>query len=269
VSEKKAGAKLAVQMYTVRDFTATEQELADTLQKIAAVGYPAVQLSAVKAMNGDSPAVDAKLARKMLDDNGLKCIATHRSWEQLTQQTDAEIEFHQILGADYTAIGGIPQEYGAEGADGYRRFVTESRPVIAKLKEAGIRFGHHNHAHEFQRVAPGNATTLYDILIEEGGPDYFLEVDVYWAWHGGVDPVRLMERCAGRVPVIHLKDKEVVAKDGPVIAAIGEGNLPWETIVPACESAGVDWYAVEQDTCRRDPFDCLRSSFEFLAARGL
>jgi sugar phosphate isomerase/epimerase len=78
-----------------------------------------------------------------------------------------------------------------------------------------------------------------------------------------------MQRCAGRVPVIHLKDKEVVPKDGPVIAAIGEGNLPWNTIVPACEAAGVDWYGVEQDTCRRDPFDCLRSSFEYLSARGL
>ena len=54
-----------------------------------------------------------------------------------------------------------------------------------------------------------------------------------------------------------------------MIAAVGEGNLAWDRILPACEAAGVEWYAVEQDVCRRDPFDCLRSSFEFLTARGI
>ncbi|HVK04172.1 MAG TPA: sugar phosphate isomerase/epimerase [Armatimonadaceae bacterium] len=262
-------SKVALQMYTLRDFTATEAELADTLQKVARIGYPAVQMSAVRAIEGESPAVDAKTARKMLDDTGLKCVATHRSWDALANRTDDEIEFHRTLGATYTAIGGIPKEYGEQGADGYRKFVADAAPVVAKLKAAGIGFGHHNHSHEFIRVQPGDPTTLYDILIEEGGPDYLLEVDIYWVWHAGVDPVLLMERCAGRVPFIHLKDKEVVPKDGPVIAAIGEGNLPWDPIIAACEKAGVDWYAVEQDTCRRDPFDCIRSSFEYLTAKGL
>jgi sugar phosphate isomerase/epimerase len=50
---------------------------------------------------------------------------------------------------------------------------------------------------------------------------------------------------------------------------VGEGNLPWDTILPACERAGVEWYAVEQDICRRDPFDCLRSSFTFLSEHGI
>lgn len=261
-------SQAVVQMYTLRDLTKTANELADSFAKISAIGYPAVQLSAVGAMNGASPEVDASLARRMLDDNGLRCIATHRSWDDLAERTDAEIAFHHELGCTFTAIGGIPPAYGAEGANGYRRFVRDAAPIIAKLKAAGIGWGHHNHAHEFQRVGPG-ARTLFDILIDEGGPDYLLEIDLYWAWHAGVDPVALMKRCSGRAPVIHLKDKEVVAKDGPVIAPVGEGNLPWDTILPACQAAGVEWYAVEQDQCRRGPFDCLRSSFEFLTAQGL
>ena len=261
--------KLAVQLYTVRDFTKTAADFATSLDKVSKIGYRAVQLSAVGAMAGDTPEVNADQARQMLDDNGLACIATHRSWEALAGETEREIEFHRTLGCPYVAIGGIPREYGADGAEGYRRFVRDAAPVIARLKAAGIGFGHHNHSHEFQRVGDGSAKTLWDILIDEGGPDYLLEADLYWVWHAGVDPVELMGRCAGRVPVIHLKDKEVVPGDGPVIAAIGEGNLPWHTIIPACEAAGVRWYAIEQDVCRRDPFDCLRSSFAYLTAMGL
>jgi sugar phosphate isomerase/epimerase len=261
-------SKLAVQMYTIRDFTKTQADLADAIAKMAEIGYKAVQLSAVGAMGGDAPEVDAALAKQMLDDSGLACIATHRSWDALANNMQFEIDFHHTLACDYVAIGGIPQDYGKDKADGYRRFAQDAKPVIAQLKEAGIRFGFHNHAHEFERHTPGSAHTLLDILIDEGGPNHLLELDLYWAWHGGIDPVQLLAKCHGKVPVIHLKDKEIV-EGKPEIGAIGEGNLPWNSIIPACEVAGVDWYGVEQDTCRRDPFDCLRSSFEFLTAMGL
>ncbi len=265
-------SKLAVQMYTVRDHTATAKELSETLRKIAAIGYRAVQLSAVRAMSGTTPEVGAGEARRMLDDNGLACVATHRSWDGLAEHTEDEIEFHRILGCDFTAIGGIPKAFGERGAEGYAAFVRSAAPTIEKLKAAGIGFGYHNHAHEFQRLAETaepEMRTLYDIFIADGGPDFLLEIDLYWAWHAGIDPAALIRRCAGRVPVVHLKDKEVVAGQGPAISAIGEGNLPWDVILPACEAAGVRWYAVEQDTCRRDPFDCLRSSYEFLSAQDL
>jgi sugar phosphate isomerase/epimerase len=259
--------KLAVQMYTVRDFTASRQDLARTLKKIRDIGYTAVQLSAVGAMNGDNPQVNAVDAHRMLADTGLKCIATHRSWDALMRNTEREIEFHHQLNCDFTAIGGIPGDRYTASAEGYREFLADAKPVIAKLKSAGIRFGHHNHAHEFMRVSP-HGPWLEDILIDEGGSDLMMELDLYWAEHAGLNSVRLVERCHGRMPVIHIKDKEVVAEEGPVMAPIGEGNMDWDHIIPACEAAGVEWYAIEQDTCRRDPFDCLKSSFEFLSAKG-
>ena len=175
-------SQLAVQMYTVRDFTGTAAGLADTLAQIRAIGYPAVQLSAVGAMGGDSPAVSAQEARRMLDDNGLRCIATHRSWDTLAQETEREIAFHQTLGCDFAAIGSLPQPYAEAGAAGYADWARDAAPVIARLKDAGIRFGYHNHAHEFERVGgnEGVPRTRFDILIEDGGPDLCLELDLYW-----------------------------------------------------------------------------------------
>ena len=200
----------------------------------------------------------------MLDDNGLRCIATHRGWDDLADRTEQEIAFHQTLGCDFVAIGGLPTPYSAQGPDGYRRWVTDAAPVIARLKAAGIRFGYHNHAHEFARVGP-ERRPLYNVLLEDAGPDLMLELDVYWAGHAGLNPVRVIECAPGRLPVVHLKDKEVVGNE-PVMAPVGEGNLDWPALLAALRAAGTEWYCVEQDVCRRDPFDCLRSSFEYLSA---
>jgi len=261
-------SQLAVQMYTVRDHTHTASELAATFQKISAIGYPAVQLSAVAAMNGTTPEVSANQARKMLDDHGLRCIATHRSWDDLLNRTDAEIEYHKTVNCDFAAIGSIPKSYAEQGAEGYRRFIDDAQPVIAALKAAGIRFGYHNHAFEFMRSGDGRRT-MYDLIVDSGNPDLLLELDAYWADHAGVSPLRIFERGSGRVPVIHIKDREIGPDGQPVTAPIGEGNFDWDRIVAACRAAGVEWYAIEQDVCRRDPFDCLRSSFEFLTSMGL
>lgn len=258
--------KVAVQMYTVREFTKSAGDLRETLLKIREMGYPAVQMSAVGAMNGDAPEVDAAAARAMLDEAGLECIATHRPWPRLLNHTDEEIEFHKILRCDYVAIGGIPAGDYSHSYQGVRDFLRDARPVIERLRQAGIRFGHHNHSHEFfrpQRHGP----TLEDILIEEGGDDLQMELDLYWIEHAGASCISVLERLRGRVSVIHIKDKEVVleGKNETRMAPIGEGTMDWDRILPACKAAGVDWIAVEQDQCYRDPFDCLRSSHDFLA----
>jgi sugar phosphate isomerase/epimerase len=253
-------------MYTLRDFTKTAGALADTLKRISDMGYSAVQLSAVECMNGANPEVDAGQARRMLDDHGLACIATHRSWDNLVNRTDAEIAFHRALGCTFAAIGGIPGEHNPAR---YRAFLEEARPVIAKLKQAGIRFGHHNHSREFARETP-HGMTLEDLLIEQGGADLMLELDLFWIQHAGANSVSILNRCRGRLPVIHVKDKEVIhGTNNTRMAPVGEGLLDWDSILPACEAAGVEWYAVEQDECFRDPFDCLKSSFDFLTAKGI
>jgi len=254
-------------MYTVREHVKTAADLAETLRRIRAIGYEAVQMSGIGAMNGDHPEVDASLARRMLDDNGLRCIATHRPWEKLKNETEAEIEFHQTLGCDFAAIGGInPSDPTHEQ---YRTFAKEAEELIAKLKPAGIRFGHHNHSHEFFRPEL-HGKTLEDVLIDEATPELMLELDLYWIEHAGLNCIRILERCHGRVPVIHLKDKEVISgKNETRMAPIGEGNMDWPAILAACKAAGVCWYAVEQDDCYRDPFDCLQSSYEFLSGKGL
>ena len=256
--------KLAVQLFTLRDFTLTADDFAKTLKRVADIGYPAVQLSAVGCMGGESPTVSPEVAKTMLDDSNLRCIATHRAWDSLRNHLDEEIAYHKTLDCDYCAIGTIPKDTYAPTYDGYRRWLDDARPIIAGLKAEGIRFGHHNHSREFFKPER-HGKTLEDILIDEGGADLMMELDLYWIAHAGVSPEHILDRCHGRVPVIHLKDKEPFADSHDSrIAAVGEGSMDWKHIIPACERAGVDWYTMEQDICPRDPFDCLQSSFDYM-----
>ena len=251
--------QLAAQLYTIRDFLHTEDDMKRSMAKLSVIGYRAVQLSAVAAMNGESPLVSPEAARRILDDNGLQVIATHRGWDDLKNSTQRELDFHQTLGCDFTAVGSIPANFRERGAQGYEDFARESAELAAQLSQSGLRFGYHNHAFEFERE---NGRTLFGILVASG---IMMELDVYWIAHSGANPQRVVEQCARRVPVVHVKDKEMVG-DEDVMAPVGEGNLDWDNLLPALKNAGAQWLAVEQDICRRDPFDCLQSSFKFLSA---
>jgi hypothetical protein len=45
--------------------------------------------------------------------------------------------------------------------------------------------------------------------------------------------------------------------------------LEWPEIIEACRQAGVEYAAVEQDICRRDPFESLAISYRNLTKLGL
>lgn len=83
-----------------------------------------------------------------------------------------------------------------------------------KCNEAGIRFGYHNHSHEFERI--GNTTMMDYFITHTDHENVFYELDVYWAVVAGVSPVDYMQKYAGRYEVIHIKDKREVGQSGMV-----------------------------------------------------
>ncbi|RYG34300.1 sugar phosphate isomerase/epimerase [bacterium] len=255
--------RLAVQMYTLRDLVKTRDGLQTALEIIHGIGYGGVQLSAVGCMDGDNPEVTPEDAKEMLDANGLVCVATHRPLKRLEERTDEEIAFHKTLGCEYVGIGGWFEDTANPAS--WHTLLKRLDPILDRLKEAGLTFVYHNHSHEWIKN-PEDGRAFIEMLIDD--PRIDILVDTYWVQHAGPDPSAFLRRLKGRVPVVHLKDKEVVA-EGPTFAPVGEGNLDWDSILAACADAGTEWYVVEQDTCRRDPFDCLASSFEYLVGKGL
>jgi sugar phosphate isomerase/epimerase len=250
---------VGAQLYTLRDYTRTAAEVADTLKKVADIGYTAVQLSGF----GD---IDPKDVALMLQDNGLTAASTHTGWDRYLNDLDAVIEEHLLWKCPHPSTGGLPAEYFS--LDGLKRFLDELAPIVERLASVGMDWSYHNHNHELARYGEKTwLATLYDTAP----PDLLkAEIDTYWIQAGGGDPVYWIQKCSGRQPLIHLKDMMVTPQREVRMAEIGEGNMNWPAILAAAAEAGVEWYLVEQDHCyERSPFESLAISYRNMRAMGL
>ena len=247
---------VGAQLYTVRDFCKTPEDLAETLKKIADIGYTSVQLSGTCA-------VKAEWLKKELDKNALICPISHTAPDRILNETEAVAAEHTVFGADYVGLGMYRFNKPEEGYT-YTDFLEKYRPVAKKFKQLGKLFMYHNHAIEFMKI---DGELVLDKIKNDFAPDELgFTLDTYWVQIGGGDPAAWLEKLSGRVPCIHLKDQGY----GPVMLPIGEGNLNWDRIFLAAQTAGTKYMFVEQDKCNdEDPFDCLRRSYEFLKSRGL
>ena len=251
---------VAAQLYTIREHTQTRDDFARSMAKIRAIGYRAVQISAIGAI----PDADVK---RILDKEGLTVCNTHTPWTRLLDDMDAVVAQHQLWDCRHIAIGSMPPDY-RESADGYLRFAALGSEIGEKLAAVGMTFSYHNHSFEFVKF---EGRSGLEILFDESDPRYLqAELDTYWIQHGGGDPVAWIERVAGRMPVVHLKDMVMLqvageARPQPAMTEVGAGNMNFPAILAACQRAGVEWYAVEQDYPQGDAFDSLRVSLANLA----
>ena len=250
--------ELGAQFYTLRDFCKTPEGLAESLKRVAEIGYRTVQISGTCAY-------EAQWLDEQLRANGLRCVITHFAPDRIRDDTDGTVAFHRVFGCRYIGIGCIPG--GLEQQEDYDRFLAQFRPAGARIAQLGGRMMYHNHQREFMKSDDGR---LYlermaeDFLPQELG----FTLDTYWVQYGGGDSAQWLERLRGRVPCIHLKDMACAAGQ-PRMAPVGEGNINFDRVFQAAEKAGTEYMLVEQDDCcGEDPFGCLRRSYEFLASRG-
>ncbi len=248
---------IGAQLYTVRDACKDPAALAETLKRIADIGYTAVQLSGTCA-------VDAEWLKQELDKNGLICPLSHTAADRILNETETVAAEHTVYGADYVGLGMYKFNKPEDGFS-YADFLEKYRPAAKKLKDLGKYFMYHNHALEFAKE--DGKLILAKIAEDFPADELGFTLDTYWVQTGGGDPAWWLRQLSGRVPCIHLKD---YAFDGDKkMAPIGEGNLNWDGIFAAAQDAGTKYMFVEQDYCYDDdPFDCLRRSYEFLKSKG-
>lgn len=244
--------EIGAQFFTLRDFCKDTDSFAESLKKVADIGYKTVQISGTCQY-------DPKWLQKQLKKNGLKCVLTHIAPDKLQNETAKVAEDHDVFGCDRVGLGW----FGFDEEKHIDDFIRVYTPVAETLHQNGKYFMYHNHDGEFKKV---NGKLVLETLAENMSSDEMgFTLDTFWVQAGGGDPAQWIERLSGRVPCIHLKDYAY----GRKMAVIGEGNINFDRVFEKAESAGTKYMLVEQDDCNgEDPFDCLKRSFEFLKSRG-
>jgi len=242
-------------MYTLRDFCRTEEDIARTLDRVKDIGYRVIQASGMAR-------IEASRLKELLEQRSLSVCSTHTGYSDIVNETDRVIAEHRLLGCEAIMCPGLPGEL--HNAEGYQKVARDFARVLPKVKDAGLRLGYHNHAIELERY---QGKTGLEILLENC-PGLEAEIDTYWIQHGGGDPAAWIEKYAGRVSEVHVKDMGII-KNKQVMPPIGTGNLNWSRIIQACQKAGVHFCLVEMDTPTVEPFEAIRISLENLKSWGL
>ena len=244
--------KIGAQFYTLRDFCKDLDSFAESLKKVADIGYKTVQISGACEY-------EPEWLKEQLKENGLECVLTHTPADKLQSDPVKVAKDHDVFGCKYVGLG----RFGFNEEKNIDDFIKIYTPVFEGLNQNGKYFMYHNHDFDFKKF---NGKPVIELLAENIDPEMMgFTLDTFWVQAGGGDPAQWLERLSGRVPCIHLKDYAY----GRKMAVIGEGNINFDRVFEKAESAGTEYMLVEQDECNgEDPFDCLKRSFEFLKSRG-
>lgn len=258
-----------VQMYTLRDYMGSKEQVAETLGRIRKIGYDSIQAATPDFMSH-------REFKDMMNEAGLGTYSANADFESMRDDPNAlkaAVEQAEIYGVKYIAIGTLPEEM-RESKEGFKLFSKQVNELSGKLKGDGIRLLYHPHALEFYSL--GGGLKGMDIIMEETDPDGFhFSLDTHWLASAGVNMAQWLRKAKGRMELVHFKDYaivggaktvETVCKD---FAEVGEGNLYWPEIIEICREIGVESVAVEQDICHRSPFDCLETSFKNMIKFGV
>ena len=244
---------VGLQLYSLRD--AMKKDVPGTLKKTAKMGYQTLETAGYGdgKLYGYAPAE----FRKMCEDLGMQGMGAHLG-RSYTKETDAEVMDWWKQALDAQAEAGCSYAVQAsypigEKLDDIKLYCDYFNQVGAEAKKRGLRFGFHNHAKEFEKR---EGEVIYDYMVANTDPtNVMFELDVYWASKGGVNPSAYIQKYAGRFPLLHIKDVDIIG---------ASETIDFESIFKAAYKQGLEEYYVEIEANSLPPMLCARKSAEYL-----
>ncbi|MEO8425789.1 MAG: sugar phosphate isomerase/epimerase [Verrucomicrobiota bacterium] len=235
---------LGLQLYSLR--FEMKKNIPTTLALARKMGFEEIE-------GGTFAGTSPQKSRELLDNADLKCASIGTSYEVLRGDLDNLINMAKTLGAGYVMCAWIPHEKGKFNEQNCRDASAVFNRAGEKLRAAGLRFAYHPHGFEFQ---PWKAGTLFDLMMAETKPEFVtFELDVFWAAHGGADPVKLLQRYGPRFELMHIKDLRKGAPTGILTGsapdsdsvAVGAGQVDWPAVLREAQRAGLRHYFIEDE----------------------
>jgi sugar phosphate isomerase/epimerase len=283
--------KIGLQLYSVRN--ALAESSSATLERIADLGYRYLEAAnhAAATDDGIGFGVPAHELRSMLSDLGLQMVGCHVNPLNL-DRLPAILDYQAEIGN--TQIG-CDIEFYPLGDRGYVLRRAEFFNEVGRLcADRGMRFYYHNHYQEFQFL---DGDTVYQTVLDHTDPELvFVEMDTYWVYRGGQDPLEWMRRYPDRVILLHQKDfpsaapQPLTLYDGIVdinetitmesfgavtnrdcFTEIGTGVLPIQDVIDTANTLpNLQYMLLEQDYSRLPDLDSIaRSRDAFSSYSGI
>jgi sugar phosphate isomerase/epimerase len=232
--------KISIQLYTLRDAMKDRAGFDLVLTRLAQYGYERVELAGY----GDRT---ARELREVLDGLGIRASSAHEGLTADAAALRTKLQNAVTLGQQYVVV---PYLYSTSLAE-WQGWADRMNQEAAAARKYGLRYGYHNHAHEFT-IDLGNGLTPWQVLTERLDPKLVhLEVDLYWAYTGGVntgaaDPdkfaIDVVRKAPQKVRQFHVKDRDASTGD---MCDLGTGVVDFQRIF---RSHVVEEYIVENDT---------------------
>jgi sugar phosphate isomerase/epimerase len=228
------------QLYSSREFP----PLGETLKMLAAAGYKGVE--GYGALYGQLDAAGLKQFRADLDANGLAMPTAHFGLDMLERESDHAVSVARTLGIETIYCPFLMPDDRPSDADGWTAFGKRLQEAGEAMRKAGLSFGWHNHAFEFEKLPDGSVPMEH---ICKGGPDLEWEADIAWVARGGADPFEWIDRLGSKITAVHVKD---IAPDGENAdedgwADVGHGTLPWQKLMERLRKTGAKHFIMEHD----------------------
>lgn len=224
---KKAPKKdIGIQLYSVRSligsFGDNQQDYKPLMKQLAEMGFTSVEAASYKdgLLYGQDPAQ----FRKDVEAAGLRVLSTHCTinpseeemasgdFSESLKWWDQSIAAHKAAGAEYIVVPSMPRDIKTlKQLDAFCRYFNE---IGARCAAAGLKFGYHNHAREFEKIED---QVMLDYMMQHTDPDkVFFEMDVYWTVIGKASPVEYFKKYPGRFKLLHIKDHFEIGQSGMV-----------------------------------------------------
>jgi sugar phosphate isomerase/epimerase len=269
------GLPLGLQLYSVREPLA--KDFTGTLLKVAAAGYTEVEAAGYFAHS-------AAEVRRAMQTAGLRCVSAHYSYDDLAKDFETILDFNHQVGVralicSFPGLKNPSRLKDLSFANRVRSFNLEDfrwnaerfNQMGEKVKQAGMRFGYHNHTMEF---APQEGVVPLDEMMRLTDPALVtFELDCGWVVVGGATPIDYLTRYPTRISMLHVKDFKkgtghVSVVDPPPAAELGRGTLDYRAILAAVKPGSLRHVFVEQEGYDLPMFEALRLDAEYMAHLG-
>ena len=256
--------ELGIQLYSLREQIGKEG-IEAVIQKVADAGYKKVETYGYSKENGFW-GLDANQFNELLKKHNLTSPSGHYGFDPIIEGNNDEmlnayIDAAKAIGQTYIIVPYLGDKL-RQNADDYRKVAQALNKAGKKVSDAGLKLAYHNHDFEFKEFGD---TTGYQVLLQETDPELVkMELDLYWAYRAGKDPVAMMQENPERFVMWHVKDMD--KNDPKLNTEIGTGSIDYKTLFNKA-SDNVEHIYVEQENfaAGMDPYRSIKQSHDYVA----